>query len=87
MSEAMKNGAGPATRLRLAPRGRPHHSCFGDSAVPMPLSTAGSGTEPSTVGPNHILLTAFACTVLRQSAVVLVPPSAVHSRAVSLVGS
>lgn len=87
MSEAMKKGACPATRLRLAPRGSPHQSWFGDSVVPRPLSMAGSGTEPSAVGPYHILFTAVACTVVRQSAVALLPPSLVHSRALSLAGS
>ena len=51
-----------------------------------PLSVAGSGTLPSLVMPYQILLSACACSWLTQAVVVLLPPSAAHSTALSCTG-
>src|SRR4051794_19594354 len=71
---------GTATAPRFASRGIPHQRWSGVRTRLYPLSTAGDGAAPVTVGPYHILLTASACALLRQAALLFVPPADVQSR-------
>jgi len=79
------NGFPPARTSSRAPRHAVPHLLWSGEA-PRPLSIAGGGTDPSVVGPYHILFIAVACAGVTQSPWHWIHPVRAQHRA-SFVGS